>query len=95
MSRATSKGGRTYIVFAGLSVAVFKATSPENAIELMLEDFGYSQRPWIARDWVARPATPDDIARYSAQAAAYRPSQPTARQAHDTRTPEAIQARLV
>lgn len=67
-----------WIIFAGLSVVVVPADSADGARKDLLERMGFTSKPYLARDWVVREATLDDLRMYAAFSDAVPPSEPTA-----------------
>lgn len=83
MSQEPSPELTKWIVFAGLSIAVVEASSPETAKEVVLAKMGLDHKPWLAKEWRARLASEYDLRRYAALADNVRGPQPTEKTARE------------
>jgi hypothetical protein len=69
-----------WIAYMGYSVALVEnCESRSQAVWELLTRFDLENKPYLAKEWNVRPATPDEVRLYAAQADGQRPSQPTAR----------------
>jgi hypothetical protein len=86
---------KSWIVRLGFATTIVRADTSNEARTMLAEAFGYAKKPWVAREWRIREATVAEIRAYAAMAAATRRSQPTAAQANHSRTPQAIEEKLL
>jgi alkanesulfonate monooxygenase SsuD/methylene tetrahydromethanopterin reductase-like flavin-dependent oxidoreductase (luciferase family) len=84
---------KPYAVYAGLSFFVVPADTTEDARAKALEVTGLTTKPYLARDWNIRPATPEEVNRYAAMADAKGKSRPTAASAKNP--PKSVKGRLL
>lgn len=55
-----------WTVLMPLSVALVIADTAAEARQKVLVRAGFGHKPWLARDWVVRLSTPEDLALYAA-----------------------------
>jgi hypothetical protein len=76
---------KPWIVLAPLTQMMVKAPDEDAARQKALVMAGYGSKPYLARDWVIRPATEAEVTKYATWVDNRRPSQTQERQFIETR----------
>jgi hypothetical protein len=56
-----------WLIRAGLSTILVWAATAEDAQRVALTETGFWAKPWVARDWIIRPATDDEVREFEAR----------------------------
>lgn len=76
---------RNWLVTAPLRTMIVPAGDEDEARQKMLEAHRLGSKPYLARDWIVREATAEEIEHYAIWADNWRPSQTPERQAIEAR----------